>query len=330
MTSHEYRFKPAEVGRLLGASLAPMLIISGLLRLGALSGILPSPWPAFDVDHTVLLHQARASRLPNSADIVALGDSSCLMNFAPQQFDAACGGPHSSINLGTFMYLGFDGYTALLKQYAEAHPRALRAVLLLLHPDMLRGTAAVPHYLDVLSDFYSGADHTDLGEFQGQLCGVFGLTVLQDRLLSRLPTALPQGFGHYYGFNLDLYQFMDRERGWALDPHQYRPVPGVNTEYRLSRRLEDAGRSLRPAVPAGARLVLGITPLPGSAAPAHYATRYQALLAEWGEWMTADVLLTNLPPILPDYWFASSTHLNEVGARQYTKLVAEELRAHLE
>jgi len=54
------------------------------------------------------------------------------------------------------------------------------------------------------------------------------------------------------------------------------------------------------------------------------------MLAEWSRWLHADVALTSLAAILPDHFFASTTHLNESGARAYTdafrSVLAESLR----
>jgi hypothetical protein len=324
MKSHEYAFRPAELARALGGPLVPVVVLAALLRLGAWSGVFPAPWPALDMDHTILTHQAQASRTAADADLLLLGDSSCLMDVAGQELETALRGAHHALNLGTFMYVGFDGYAALLSHCASAQPGRWRAVVLLVHPEMLRGVQPVSQYLVFLSDYYAGADYSEPGSAHGELCGLFGLDVFRDRFLSRIPLPLPKEYGRYYGFNLDLYAFMDRERGSAVDPRRYAPGAGQgNAEYWLAASLQPQCRAFRAAVPAGAKLLVGLTPVPESFAPRGYPARWQGLLAQFGQWIGADVLLTNLPPTLPDACFASTSHLNPTGASRYARTVAQ-------
>src|SRR5262249_47760898 len=161
------------------------------------------------------------------------------------------------LNLGTFMYLGFQGYAAMLSRYVSANPGGLRTVVVLVHPEMLRHTEPTTRYLRFLSDFYSGTDQPDASSILGQLRGVVGLDIFRDRFLSRCPLPLPKEYGRFYGFNLDLYRFMDEHHGSAVDPHQYLPGPGQgNAEYRLASALESGCSALRAAVPSGAKLVV--------------------------------------------------------------------------
>jgi len=327
MKSHQYAFGPRDLGHLLAPLIVPLIVFAVLMRLGAFTGVLPTPWPALDIEHTVLTHQAVASQTPGIADFLLIGDSSCLMNVSGSQLEELYGGKHQPVNLGTFMYLGFEGYAAMLSRYASVNPRRVRTVLVLAHPDMLRGVAPIPQYLRFVSTVYSGEDYGDPDSILGQLRGLFGLDIFQSRLLSRLPLPLPKEYGRFYGFNLDLYNFMDRQRGSAVDPHQYQPAPGQgNAEYRLAAALEAGCQALRAAVPPEAKLVVGLSPIPQSFAPENYATRWELLLQQWGQLMGADQVLTNLPPTLPDSCFASTTHLNQQGAERYTRILARRLQ----
>jgi hypothetical protein len=327
MKSHQYAFGPRDLGHLLAPLIVPLIVFAVLMRLGAFTGVLPTPWSALDIEHTVLTHQAVASQTPGTADILLIGDSSCLMNVSGSQLEELYGGKHQPVNLGTFMYLGFEGYAAMLSRYASVNPGRVRTVLVLAHPDMLRGVAPIPQYLRFVSTVYSGEDYGDPDSILGQLRGLFGLDIFQSRLLSRLPLPLPKEYGRFYGFNLDLYNFMDRQRGSAVDPHQYQPAPGQgNAEYRLAAALEAGCRALRAVVPPEARLVVGLSPIPESFAPENYAARWERLLQQWGQSMGADQVLTNLPPTLPDSCFASTTHLNQQGAERYTRILARWLQ----
>jgi hypothetical protein len=239
------------------------------------------------------------------------------MDVSGRKLDRLFQGEHHPLNLGSSMYVGFSGYAAMLSRYAslDLNDGHLRTVVILLHAETLRGIHRARWHESFLSDFYSGTDLGDSESISGQVRGFLGLDIFRDRLVSRLPLALPKEYGRYYGFNLDLYAFMDNDRGGAVDPHQYRPSPGQgNAEYRLAPGLEPGWNTLSAAVPQGVKVLIGITPLPESFAPANYRATLQAILVKLGQWMRADGLLTELPPVLPDSCFASTTHLNEKGS----------------
>ena len=322
MKSHTYNIRPAEMVRLAFVLLVPMMIFAAVARIGALIHLWPSPWPALDVDHTILTHQAEASRTANKADLLLIGDSSCLMDLSGKRMQEIFLGKHDSLNLGTLMYLGFHGDAEILSRYASTNPGRLQTVIVLVHPEMLRSGQPVSQYLVFLSNFYAGADSGDSASVHGQLCGLFGLDIFQDRFLTRLPLPLPKEYGHYYGFNLGLYKFMNVQHGSAVDPHQYTAAARQgNAEYRLAPAIEPGCAALRAAVPLGAKLAIGLTPIPESFAPTGYATRSQNLLRQWARWMSPEIILTNLPATMPDSSFASTMHLNEPGALRYTEIL---------
>lgn len=330
MKSHEYRFGFSVVVRLLGGPIMAVCIFAALMRLGALLNFFPPPWPALDMDHTVLTHQARASMSASTADILFLGDSSCLMDVDAGKLNEIYEGKHCFLNLGSFMYVGWNGYAAMLERYARVNPGRLRMVLVFVHPEMLRGVEPVADYQVFLSDFYAGAELRGASSLRGQLCRLVGLNIFEGRLLSRLPLPLSGEYGRFYGFNLALNEFMERHSGSAIDPPQYVPAAGQgNAEYRLSTSVRDRCVALKAAVPPGALLAVALAPVPESFAPPAYASRHQRLLVHWGEQMQADAVLTNLPPTLPDSSFASTTHLNAKGSLVYTELLSRCLTAEL-
>ncbi len=331
MKSHEYDLRPIDLAHWAGSLLGPVILFTALLRFAALSGGLPAPWPALDTDRTVLTHQAKASSTSNQADVLFLGDSSCLMDVSASGLEALCVRKHHALNLGSSMYVGLNGYAAMLSRNDRTNPRCVRTVVVLLHPEMLQGVRAVSPYLVFLSDIYAGVDHQDSASLHGQLCGLLGLHIVQGRLWSRMPLALPGEYGRFYGFNLDLDDFMTRHQGSAIDPHQFQAEARQGMlECRLAPSLEPGCLALRAAVPERAKLIAGLTPVPESAAPADYATRWQQLLTTWGRWMHADVLLTNLPPTMPDSLCASTTHLNQEGCRRFTRILAQHLEPFLD
>ncbi len=68
-------------------------------------------------------------------------------------------------------------------------------------------------------------------------------------------------------------------------------------------------------LPPGAKLAVGITPVPEGHADSSYISKHRELLVEWNTWLQADVMLTDLPARLPDGLFASRTHLNGAGQK---------------
>lgn len=329
MKSHAYEIRAGEVARRAVAVLAPMIVFAVLMRLGAAAGWFPAPWPALDVDGTVLTHQALASGRSNDCDTLLIGDSSCLMNVSAAALRERPGSGLRPLNLGTFMYVGFGGYAGMVARYHEANPGRARLVVLLVHPEMLRGVPPVSSYTRLLSDLHAGTDPQATRSVRGQLCGFFGLNIFENRFLARCPRPLPGEFGRYYGFNLGLDRHMERAYGSAVDPHQYAPGPGQgNADYRLAPAIEPACAAFRAAMPPDAELVVGLTPVPESFASADHARRAADILLAWGAQLEAECL-TNLPPTMPDSLFASTTHLNAVGAQLYSGLMAESLRPHL-
>jgi len=331
MKSHEYQFSVAELGRLLGPPLVLLIGFAWLMRLGVVTNLLPTPWPVQDVDHVILTHQAEASRKASPADLVLIGDSSCLMDASAKQLEDLLGANQRVVNLGSLSYLGMEGCASMLNAYGAANPGHPRAVVVLAHPEMLRGVDPAPQYLRFISSLYAGEDPAESPDLYGQFSGLIGLEIFQNRLLSRaLPVPLPKGYGRFYGFNFNLYRFLDQQHGSAVDPSQYTSQPGQgNAEYRLGSSLEPGCRTLRTAVPATVKLWIGITPIPASFAPADYPQRHQRMLQQWAQWMQADVALNELPATLPDALFASTTHLNAQGVQQYTVILSNALKPKL-
>ena len=331
MKSHEYHIRRTELVGLVLSLLIPMVACAVILRLGALSGVLPAPWPALDVDRTILTHQAQATRTRTSVDVVLIGDSSCLMDASAKRVQEVFGGRHSFMNLGTSMHVGLSGYAAMLSHFADVNPDHLRLVVVLLHPEMLRGIEPVPQDLAFISDYYSGSDYRDMASVQGQICGMFGLDIVRDRIWSRFPLPLPKEYGRFYGFNLDLDDFMQQQRGSAVDPHQFVARPGQgNAEYRFSPALANGCLALRLAAPPKATVLIGITPIPESFAPVGYGGLWQGIYGQWAKCMEPVNLLTNLPPTMSDLDFASTTHLNQQGSLKFSVILAKSLEPYLE
>ena len=325
--SHEARFTWSELLRCVGGPLVALSLFAGAMHLGAALGLLPPPRPALDVDRAILIHQAEASRRPQEAALVLLGDSSCLMDVSAVRLGERLG--CGALNLGTLSYLDLPAQGSLLQAYVAANPGRLRMVVLLMHPTALRLQDPPGYYTGVLRDYWAGREHRGGRRLADRLEAWCGLTGFRERFVGRwLPIALPGDYGPAYGFTTDLWRQLTAQRGSLLDPGRFdaRAEHG-SAEYRLARRFEAESFAFRASVPTDVRLAVGITPTPASLALPNHAATCERMLHQWGEWIQADVVLTNLPAVMPQAFFASDTHLNAAGVRQFTDALAAQLKA---
>lgn len=323
MKSHTCEFEPGDLLRQICLPLVPLLLFAVVMHLGARLELLPVPRPTLDTERTILIHQAEAARTAQTAEIILLGDSSCLMNISARRLQDHLQQP--VLNLGTFSFLDLQAQALLLREHTRANPGRLRTIVLLLHPDSLRRSAPEAYYISALTNFLAGRDHFDSDNAAGQFNAALGVETFKGRLLARvLPVPLNGAYGLRYGFNRDLESHLVRERGSAIDPDS-KPATG-SAEYRLAPSIERASRAFRSSVPPGFRLIVGITPVPERFAGPRYPALHRTMLEQWSAWLKADVALTNLPPTLPDESFIRTTHLKEQVIPRYTDLLAEELR----
>jgi hypothetical protein len=326
MQSHLYDFKPADVFRVIAWPLVPLAVFTAAMHAGARTGLLPAPRPTLDVDRTVLVHQAEASRAPNDAQVLLLGDSSCLMDVSARQLAEQIGRP--VLNLGTLSYLNLGANALLLRHYENANPGRLRAAVILMHPEALRLGPSDAWQTRAMESFLNGTDHFQAGRPSERAAHALGLDIFRGRVLARaLPAPLPGSFGRRYGFTVNLERFLTENRGSAIDPES--KPPSGSAEYRLAPAFKLPSAAFRQSLPPGARLFVGITPVPAGFAGPGYAALQRRMLQEWGAWLKADAVLTNLPATLPPELFAQKTHLNEAGQRAYTERLAEVLRGLL-
>ena len=329
MKSHDYEFSLMDLAKIVGGPSLTVVFFALGMHLGAIFNVLPPPRPALDMDRTILLHQAEASRSKQSANLILIGDSSCLMDVSAERLTRLVG--HRTLNLGTLSYLDLPSFALMLSHFFSANPSQARTVVFLLHPEFLRRHEPVEHHVETLRKFYAGRDHCDSTGIHERLSCVLGLEIFKGRILSRvLPVPLPKEFARKYGFTTDLWRYLSRHHGSAIDPGKFAAQTGQgNAEFRVSKRLESDSRQFKALLPAGVRLVVGLTPVPSSFVAPNYAKTYQQMLQEWSRWIQADRVLTNLPATLPDHLFASTTHLTEAGTQRYTDILARSLEPSL-
>src|SRR6185436_14472323 len=136
MKSHRVEFTLRDLAALAGAPLAIVAVFSAVLHAGVALSLLPAPRPTFNTDQTVVVHQVEASRQRTDAEIVMVGDSSCLMDVDARQLGTALG--RRVLNLGTISHLDLAAHALLLGEFTRANPGRPRCVVLLMHPEALR------------------------------------------------------------------------------------------------------------------------------------------------------------------------------------------------
>jgi hypothetical protein len=324
MKSHVYEFEPRDIARIISGPIVILALFAVAMHVGAHTRLLPAPRPVLDTDRTILIHQAEASRSKSDAEILLLGDSSCLMNVSARQLGEQLGQP--VLNLGTFSFLDLNAHATLLREFVRANPGRPRAVVLLMHPEALRRVGPEEFYANVLTSFLAGTDSRP-ATAKGQVSWLLGADILKGRLLSRaLPLPLGGAYGHIYGFNRNLEATLTTQRGSIVDPES-KSFSGL-AEYRLGPTLERASKAFRAAVPPDARLLVGITPAPESLAGPRYPAQQTEMLRQWSQWLKADAALEQLPATLPDGSFFRTTHLKESAVADYTDRLAAALKQH--
>lgn len=321
MKSHTYNYTWPDLLRLLGPPLAPVVLFSLLVHLGAWGKLLPSSRPAYDIDHAILIHKAEAAQKKNAADIVLIGDSSCLMDVSSVKAGELLGRP--VLNLGTLSYLDLRAYASLVQHYVASNPGSPRAVVILMHPEALRQVSSESYYTNFLQDVFAGAAPAQLGTTFNSWNSLLGLDEFKARLLTRLlPFPLPGAYAQAYGFTWDLERLLAAQRGSLIDPDP-RPFQG-NAEYRLAGQLEFASRAFKSVLPKDAKLYVAITPVPEKFAKPGYPALRAEMLKQWSQWLNATPL--DLPATMPANYFAKTTHLNTTGVEAYTALLAGALK----
>jgi hypothetical protein len=319
--SHEYHFTARDVLRLVCWPAAVGILFSALAIFGASAGFFPRPKPILDTDRTILIHQAEASRTASSADIILIGDSSCLMDVNARQLEQLTG--KRVLNLGTLSHVSLLTQEYLLQQSLRTNTEQ-KTIVLLMHPESLRLASRAPYFDGVIRAYLK-----EVGSWDGDLTFLraTGADAFRHCLLTRaIPIPLAGAYGQHYGFNQNLWNHLTEHNGSALDPHTYQTNrPSGNPEYRLAPQLESRSRDFRTNFPPNTRLLVGITPSPFDYVYRNHSQNCREMLATWSEWLKADASLTDLPFILPPTDFATTTHLNARGVSEYTRLIAGQL-----
>jgi hypothetical protein len=290
------------------------------------------------LDDIIVTAKAKAEHQARAAQILFVGDSSCLMDVSAREWRHISEAP-PCWNLGTLSTLGL----AKFRQFLEANlplnefsspgqSKQLPTVILLISPEMVRTGGAIPSHelhhrpsrrLRQKETVFNPA--SCLAEFYTLIGASLVRADLADRLLT-LPLA--SHWGEFYGFLPAAGEYIQTHLGCAVDPStrdETPAAPPLNAR-ELSVGFRQQCAVFRRGLPHSLKLAVGLTPIPRSEADSHYPDVWQQIAIQMKQALEADVALTNLPPALGDHYFSSSTHLNEAGAREFTHHLHRALR----
>jgi len=339
MTSHEYQTNLRKTAPVVLGPILALTLIGALIHLLSQADALPPQWPMLDMDRTILLHQSWAASQRHNAQILFVGDSSCLMNVDVPQLSAKLAKP--SLNLATFSYVDLESHAHLVNRFAQINPGQPDTVVLLIHPQTLRLGEPSTHHNALLRSALGAQPQNSLRnsnipptspEPWIRKADPLGITLVRERLFGRLvPIPLPGQYGRVYGFTHDLWKKLTAQQGSLVDPHTFNPAKTrANTEFRIAPRFQKEAQQFRKICPPNTRIVVGLTPIPASMAQPDNNSVYREMINDLGRWLSTDLLLTELPTSMPDSQFATLTHLNAHGRQVFTTLLAAELKPQSE
>jgi hypothetical protein len=325
---HDAEISFRELLRLILPTLVCMVAALAFLKIAHAAYILPLPSPALFPDNEVLFHQSRASRTRDPASIILLGDSTCLMGVDARDLSSQLPGQPHVRSLALVVWLDLRVYAEVLSDFARANPGQVQTVVLLVCPAKLAGAPTG-------SGLWNQIHHsTRPGEIEqpGTLQSLLGLQLLRENVFSHLlETPLETKNVAFLGFSSQLETYQTQHYGSMIEQGTFFvPVHGRTNQWRLTPDFAAETRDFRSKMPAGCKLFIGLTPSPKSSSTPFDRANRDEVLRQWNQWMHADGLLTNLPPVLPDLYFSASAHLNELGQKKYTQCVARALAAALQ
>jgi hypothetical protein len=261
--------------------------------------------------------------------LVLLGDSTCLVGVDAANLSQELPNQPPVLNLSLLIWIDLKDYAEMLADFASVNPGQVRTVVLLVTPEKL-GASRISKEAEFWRGLRSDAQGlsgpaVSAGTWPDQL----GLRLLRENLLSHVLATPLHGKGTgtaFYGFSSGVDAYMTAHGGSMLDFATLvlpRKIP--QQTWTFADDLEAESRAFRAKIPPGVRLFVGLTPVAQSfCSPNDRAYRLD-MLQRWDHWIQADTLLTNLPPSLPDVFFAGKAHLNEAGQRRFTTLLAAQL-----
>ncbi|MBL9128882.1 MAG: hypothetical protein JNL97_14615 [Verrucomicrobiales bacterium] len=326
--SHHCEFPLRDLARRLVVPALGVGLAALLLRFAAVFDLLPAPTPR-DLDRTILAAKVELAASDRPAEVVLLGDSSCMMNVNATGLGRLVDRP--VLNLGTFSHLGPANHAELFRRFLRDRRTPPRDVLLLLHPGSLRRSSGEPEAERFLKARLEGrlADGATAPRSLVEAClgGVF----VRERLVQPLlPQLLSGDFATAYGTTWRVRRRLETGAGSLVDPTRFdASALGGRYEFGVGAGVEPAFREFRSAIPPNVRLWVGLMPTPESLALPDHATRVRELRQALVGWLAPSRPLESVPAAWPDSRFATATHLNAGGVQELTGQLGGELASAL-
>lgn len=319
MQSHVYNYTPRQA---LGILMPTMAVCFGcivILHLADWAG-----WPPLRLDDGGIRNQIKMANSPHPAQIVFVGDSTCWCGIDALQLSNELPGHVPAINLSVFIWFNLNKYAQQAADFTRSNPHQVKWVVLLVCGPKLCGNQERYDENIVWNSFKEEPHyHSFLGEddfLSGSLLG--------ERWAQRIiPETLHGRGASFLGFNSELSKFMAAHNGSIFDFGEYVPIRNQKKidPWHLEPAFEPACQAFRGKIAPDVKLAIGLTPaVLGTMTPGSQA-HYQACLEQWGRWIHADLVLSNLPPTLPTFCFAPGGHLNALGQKMFTSAVAKEI-----
>lgn len=333
MRSHQYQCNVRSLCNTLLPTFLVLAALVALVRIGQTLRLMPSPAAALDPNVALLEHQSRAARSRNPAQIVLIGDSTCLVGADAVQLEHLLPAAPPALNLALLSWFSLGDYGRLAGEFAAANPGQVRTIVVLVTPEKLGMT------VNQGQEQFWDQVRCNAGEPIGSGATVvmpadpFGLKCVRENLLSHVlatPLHNQTPGTAYFGFSSEIDRYMTCHLGSLFDFGSLaRPRMLTKPTWRLAADLEQQTSTLRAAIPPGTQLFAGLTPLARSYSKPDDSHRRTELLVAWNRFLKADVLLTNLPASMPDVLFASKAHLNAAGQKRFTAILAREVAEHI-
>ncbi len=326
MKSHQYDHTVADF---LIPSLAPWLgvaLLAVFVRLAIPA--LPAPQAHLDLDRTVISNQIQSSKSLQAADLILIGDSSCLMNVDALQLEKETG--LKTRNFGMLSFLDMPTFGLTAKNHAESSSSPARKALVIVHPEFLRRASPSRAHIEYARSVQLDEDYFYSVKAPWKSVDYLsGAWIVRNRFIGRLPNPLSGPFREYFGFTTSMTAYMDEHHGSAVDPGKLtaEDLKG-NVEYRISDYQRMGAERFREMCGDDVEIWIGISPIPQSLVESSYSEKLSALQDEWSALLGADHVLP-LPAALADENFANKTHLTPAAVSGYTEKLGEIIRARM-
>jgi len=308
--------------RFFGLIIFYLFCLSFFLQAGVYYDFFPKPSPKLDVDRVIISNKVKLSKSEKNADILLIGDSSCLMNIDANKLTDISG--KKTYNLGTISYLDFESYGDLLSNALINNDNPVSLVCLFIHPEFLR--RATPSNTHI--EFFKSCNN-DVQVFNSNIdnliYSLLNLNIFKDTFRGRIPNPLKNKFRQYYGFTTSLDSYLSDHNGSAIDPRVFDSTEDHgNILYKITDKKINQLIKFTSIIPPDCKFVLCLTPVPSEITGMSYSSTMQSIIEKIRNNGKVENIL-QMPFTLPAKDFATKTHLNSKSRTMYTDMAYKEM-----